>query len=145
MFASKAGSKPTFVESPATKPLEIIVPFTRPDLTQAALDEADRLVGKQNARIRVVAVQVVPTGLPIDRPPVAQNYLKTAIQQMLCRAPVQGEIYLVRNAEHTWARLLPSRSIVMIASHKRWWRTQEERLAQAMRRIGHDVLLVYPQ
>jgi hypothetical protein len=139
------GSKPTPGSHPGEERIEIVVPFTRAELTQAALDQADQLIAKEDFEIRVIAVQIVPVPLPIDRPPVSSDHWKAAIGGLLCRAPARGEIYLVRDAADVWARFLKPRSVIVIASRKRPWRTQEERLARALRRYGHEVLLIYPR
>ncbi len=127
------------------KLLDVVVPFTTPELTQNALDEADKLAGQLNGRIRVIAIQTVHIALPLDHPPVSSDHLEGRIRKLLSRAPAHGEIYLVRDPEQTWAKLLRARSLIAIASRKRPWRTREERLARMLERNGHEVVLSYPR
>jgi hypothetical protein len=124
---------------------EIIVPFTTPELTQAALDQADKLVLQLNGRIRVIAIQSVPMSLALDRPPVALEHLEAAVSGLFSRSRTHTELYLVRDVEQTWKRLLRNNLVVVIASQKRWWRTTQERLARMLETNGHEVVLIYPK
>ncbi len=134
------------VHEPETtkRTLDIVVPFTTLELTQAALDEADRLVRNLNVRIRVVAVQTVPIALNLNDPPVRTDHLEKTLRSLVSSALAHGEIYLVRDAQSTWAKLLRVRSLIVIASRKRFWRTRQESLAGMLERNGQEVVIIYP-
>lgn len=122
-----------------------MVPFTTPELTQAALAEADALVRQLDVRIRVIAVQTVPIALDLDHPPIATAHLKKALGALVSSASTRGEIYLVRDPDETWANLLAARSLVVIASRRRPWRTREQKLARLLKSKGHEVLQIFPR
>jgi len=63
-----------------TRQLDLVVPFTTPQLTRTALKEAERLSSGLNAAIRLVKVQVVPYPLPIDQSPVYIGFLREQME-----------------------------------------------------------------
>jgi hypothetical protein len=54
--------------------LDLVVPFTTPQLTQAALNAANRLGAGLNAEIRLLKVQVVPFPLDLTHSPVPVDF-----------------------------------------------------------------------
>ena len=52
-------------------------------------------------------------------------------------------IYLSRDPQETLLKALQPDSVLVIASHKRPWRTAQERLKRICAREGHQVALVY--
>lgn len=129
--------------------LDLIVPFTTPELTRAALDAANRMGTGLNATLRLVKVQVVPFPLDLNQPPVYIDFLKNQMAQFQSDLPVAGEIRLAREFEAGLLTTLGRESVVILATPKRppflavsWMRTRNERLAAMLRRAGHKVVLV---
>jgi hypothetical protein len=122
--------------------LDLVVPFTTPQLTRVALDAANRMGGGLNATLRLVKVQVVPFPLDLDQSPVYIDFLKDQLTHFQSELPVAGEIRLSREFEAGLLGTLGRDSVVILAAPKRPWRTRNERLAASLRRNGHKVVLV---
>jgi len=121
---------------------DLVVPFTTPELTRAAMRAVDRMGAGLNASVRLVKVQVVPFPLDFDKSPVFVSFLKNQISQLHSDLVMSGEIRLAREFETGLIGTLRRDSVVILASPKRLWRTNNERLAAALRRRGHKVILV---
>jgi hypothetical protein len=122
--------------------IDLVVPFTTPELTRAALDAANRMGGGLNATLRLVKVQVVPFPLDLDQSPVYIDFLKDQLTHFQSELPVAGEIRFAREFEDGLLGTLGRDSVVILATPKRPWRTRTERLAASLRRAGHKVVLV---
>jgi hypothetical protein len=122
--------------------LDLVVPFTTPQLTQAALNAANRLGAGLNAEIRLLKVQVVPFPLDITQSPVPEEFLERQMRGFRSAMPVRCEIRLAREAEAGLVSGLKQSSLVILASAKRAWKTHTERLAQSLRRAGYTVVMV---
>lgn len=122
--------------------LDLVVPVTTPDLTRAALDAANRMGLGLNATLRLIKIQVVPFPMDLSQSPVYLDFLKSQLQRYESELPVAGEIRLARELEPGLLGTLSPNSIVVLATGKRLWRTRNERLAAALRRAGHKVVLV---
>lgn len=122
--------------------LDLVVPFTTPELTRAALDAASRMGAGLNATVRLVKIQVVPYPLQLDQSPVYIDFLKDQLAHLRSDLPVDREIRLTRDFEDGLEGVLGDDSVVILAARKRPWTTRNERLASALRRAGHKVILV---
>lgn len=122
--------------------LELVIPFTTPRLTRMALDAANRMGTGLEAAVRVLKVQVVPYPLQMEQSPVVIDFLKAQLEKLPSALPVRAEILLTRDFESTLVAALNERSIVVLASSARPWRTRTERLAGCLRRAGHTVVMV---
>jgi hypothetical protein len=122
--------------------LDLVVPFTTPELTRVALDAANRMGGGLNATLRLVKVQVVPYPLDLGQSPVYIDFLKDQLMHFQSELPVAAEIRLAREFEAGLLGTLGRDSVVILAAPKRPWRTRNERLAASLRRAGHKVILV---
>ena len=122
--------------------LDLVVPFTTPELTRAALDAANRMGAGLNATLRLVKVQVVPFPLDLNQSPVYIDFLKDQLAQFQSDLPVAGEIRLTREFEAGLLGTLGRESVVILATPRRMWRTRNEHLAATLRRAGHKVVLV---
>jgi len=125
-----------------TAELDLVVPFTTPELTRAALDAADRMGAGLNAALRLVKVQVVPFPLDLNQSPVYVDFLKTQLAQFESALPASGEIRLARDFEAGLESTLDPDSVVVLATRNRPWKTRTERLAASLRRVGHKVVMV---
>ncbi len=137
-----------FGRSPVDKPavhLDLVVPFTTPQLTGVALKAARRMGAGLDAEIRLVRVQVVPFPLDPDSPPVPVAFLEQQLDRLArggCAMPTTHEIRLARDFEAGLLSTLRFRSLIVIASKKRPWRTRTERLAASLRLAGYTVVMV---
>jgi hypothetical protein len=122
--------------------LDLVVPFTTPELTRVALDAANRMGGGLNATLRLVKVQVVPYPLDLKQSPVYIDFLKDQLTHFQSELPIAGEVRLARELEDGLLGTLGRDSVVILATPKRPWRTRSERLAGSLRRGGHKVVLV---
>ena len=122
--------------------LDLVVPFTTPELTKAALNAANRMGAGLNATLRLVKVQVVPFPLDLEQSPVYIDFLKDQLAQFRSEFPVAGEVRMARELEAGLEGTLGRDSVVILATPKRPWRTRNERLAATLRRAGHRVVLV---
>jgi hypothetical protein len=129
-------------QSPRTTELDLVVPYTTPELTRVALDAANRMGAGLNAALRLIKVQVVPFPLDLDQSPVYIDFLKQQLSEFKTELPAAGEIRLARDFEEGLAGTLGRDSVVILATPKRLWRTRTERLAASLRRRGHKVVLV---
>jgi hypothetical protein len=124
--------------------LDLVVPFTTPELTRVALDAASRMGAGLNATVRLIRVQVVPYPLPPEQSPVYIEFLKEQMAELRSDLPVAREIRLARSVADGLLGTLGRESVVILAAPKRPWTTRYERLAAALRRAGHMVVLVNP-
>lgn len=122
--------------------LDLVVPFTTPELTRSAVEAADRMSAGLNAAIRLVKVQVVPFPMDLSQSPVYIDFLKEQLSQFKTELPAAGEIRLSREFEPGLEGTLTGDSLVILATKKRPWRTRTERLAASLRHSGHNVILI---
>ena len=124
--------------------LDVVVPFTTPQLTRLALKKAEELASEIPSRIRILRMQRVPFPLDISHSPVSLAILREQTRQVARGIRTEEIIiYLTRNAEETLLKTLQPNSVLVIASHRRLWRTAQERLKKLCTRHGHQVAMVY--
>jgi hypothetical protein len=134
-----------FAQAKREAPLDLVVPFTTPELTRVALGAADRMGIGLNATLRLVRVLVVPVQLDLTRSPVDIDFLKSQLDMFRPELPMTGEIRLARDFEQGLLSTLALNSVVILASGKRLWKTRNQRLAESLRRAGYKVVLVSTQ
>ncbi len=122
--------------------LEVSVLFTSSTATAAALRTAGALADRLDARIRLLAPQVVPFPLPLDNPPIQVGFSEQRLHEIALASPVETtvQIYLCRDFWDTVRNVLAPRSLVVIGGRRRWWPTPEQRLAGKLRRAGYEVI-----
>ena len=130
-------------EVAAESELDLVVPFTDPALTRAAVAAADRLGAGLRATLRLVHVQLVPYPCDIDHPPVPLDFLREQLESFRSVLPMQGEVRLARDFKQGLMTTLRADSTVILASKKRLWTTRTERLAATLRRAGYRTILVF--
>jgi hypothetical protein len=128
-----------------TSDLEVNVIFTDRGGTLAALKTAGALALNLRARINLLAFQVVPLAFPLARPPVSipfsqQRLLDLASQGAQGHLDTAVQLYICRNERQALLQVLRPKSVVVIGSRKRWWPTQESKLARMLRSQGHQVI-----
>jgi hypothetical protein len=124
--------------------LQVTVVSTAIPATLAALRRAGELAHELGAHIRIVVPQVVPYPLPLDRPPVAPDFTARHFRTLCFDGAVETtiEVRLCRDAFDAVAQDLAPESLVIIGGQKRWWFTEEHRLARKLTLAGHHVLVV---
>ncbi len=122
--------------------LSVAVIFTSVDATLAALRKAGALANRLRGRITLLVPQVVPYPLPLTSPPVLLDWNEKRFRVLAGESPIETTIliYLCRDRLETLSTVLSSRSLVVVGGRKRWWPTAEQRLAQKLRRAGHEVV-----
>jgi len=127
-------------------PLDIVVPYTTPHLTRLALKRAEALASEIPSKIRVLRMQRVPFPLDIHQSPVCLETLREQTRQAARGIPASEIlIYLTRDPGETLLKTLHPNSILVIASHRRWWRTRQDRLKRICERNGYQVAMVYSE
>jgi len=135
---------PNLCETRFSEPrLNISVVFTSTESTLAALKKADALASSLGACITLVVAQKVPFPLPLDEPPVSGRWNEDRLGRLAGDCPLNTtvNIFLCRDRLETLRSVLPSGSIVVVGCRNQRWFSMEARLARALRRIGHEVIL----
>ena len=124
--------------------LEVNVICTDKEETLAALRAAGGLACNLHATIQLLVPQLVPYPLDIDTPAVARDFTARKFQTLADgqRVPTSVQVILCRERESAWKQALKPHSLVVIGCRKHWWKPTESRLAQALRRQGHEVITV---
>jgi hypothetical protein len=126
----------------ADDPLDIVVPFTNPRETLAALRAAIWLSEGLKARIRVVRVQVVPYPLDARHPHIPVSFLRSQMDALTKGFDVDCEIRLAREFDQGLKGSIVAGSITVMASKRRPWPTRVDRLAARLRKDGSLVFVV---
>src|ERR1051325_3972287 len=123
-------------------PSMVSVVFTSPEGTLAAIRRAAEIVGRYAARLRVIVPQVVPFPRDLSNPSVNADFNEWQLVLLAQQVPVNAtlDVYLCRDAAETVLAVLAPRSLVVVGGRqRRWWPSAEHRLADTLRRAGHDV------
>jgi hypothetical protein len=129
-------------KTPRTAELDLVVPFTTPELTQVALNAAERMGQGLQAAVRLIKLEVVPFPLDLEHPPVPVDFLKEQLEHFESTLPITREVRLTRELKPGLLDALRRDSVVILATRWRPWSTLNERLAGWLRRAGFKVLLV---
>ncbi len=121
------------------------VVYTRLPGAAKSLDVASGLARGLGARVTVHVAQVIPYPLELKSPQVPVQFAEQQLLAMAGEQPVETSIriYLCRDLTETIRQVLKPDSVVIVGGRKRWWPTREHRLATALRRDGHRVILSY--
>jgi hypothetical protein len=125
--------------------LELVVPYTVPNVTRAVLARAESLTAGLNARISLVAVHSVPYATTFGCPTSTHAFLVEQLVELSaeCRLPVDAQVVLARSREDGLQYALKPGATVLMGSQRRPWRTAEERLARRLASDGNKVVLIY--
>jgi hypothetical protein len=127
-----------------SRAVEVVIPYKSPEATAAALQHAAVLGTGLNLSVRLIDVHVVPYALPIEKPSVQREHLENNLRIVSASStvPVTPELVLARDWEDGLRRSLRPRSVVLIPIRKTWWKSQEKRMAERLRKHGHQVIWV---
>jgi hypothetical protein len=125
-------------------PLRVTVVSTTIPATLAALRRAGEFAHELGAHIRIVIPHVVPYPLPLDRPPTPLDFKARHFRTLCPDGAVETsiDVRLCRDAYEAVAQSLTPESLVIIGGEKRWWFSEEHRLARKLTQAGHHVLVV---
>ena len=123
--------------------LWVVIPFTTPELTRVALRHAG-VCSDLDVHVALVDIQVVPFPCPLDQPPINKEFSERRLQQLLkeSRLPGQAAVVYTRDWFEAFGKMLEPKSLVILATKKRWWPTRQERLARTLAKAGHQVMLL---
>ena len=122
--------------------LNITVVFTNVQSTLSALKKAGTLANKLGSRITLVVPQVVPYPCPLESPPELLDWNERRFHVIAEESAVETavQLYLCRDRLTTLFSVLGPHSVVVIGGRKRWWPTQESKLARQLCGAGHEVI-----
>ena len=125
--------------------LELVVPYTDPDLARATLRKAAALTAGLQAHISLVAVHSVPFPADFSCSSATHTFLVDQLIELAtaCPLPVHPQVVLARSREEGFRYVLRPESTVLVGSHRHLWRTSEERLARKLAADGHKVALLH--
>jgi hypothetical protein len=125
--------------------LELVVPFTEPDLARALLRKAVALTAGLQARICLVAVHAVPFPADFRCQAATHTFLVDRLTELAaeCPLPVNPLVVLARSSEEGFRYALRPESTVLVGTYRHFWRTNEERLARMLVADGHKVALLH--
>jgi len=123
--------------------LWIVVPYTTPQLTRAALRHS-AVCSDLDIQVCLVDVQVVPFPRPLDEPPIDKEFSERRLHDLFQESGLSGQtsVLYARDRLEGYRRMLEPKSLVILATRKRWWPTREQRLARSLSKAGHQVMLL---
>lgn len=125
--------------------LDVVVPFTTPEITAKVVKRAAEFASGLNASLKLIAVWVIPYPAELRFPTATQDHLTNQLSGLARQSelPVTIELVAARGRDEGYCCALPQASTVLLGIRKHWWRTREERLARALAHQGHCVSLVH--
>lgn len=144
-LASSFALPPDAADRDGNPKLEVNVIFTDERGTLAALEAAGKLAQNLEARINVIAAQVVPLAFPINSPPVSLSFILRRLQDLACQ-DAQGDLetavqlYLCRDKQRTLLKVLRPGALVVIGGKKTWWPSRAARMAKMLEQHGYRVI-----
>jgi hypothetical protein len=142
-----AGNRMEDYENPDINPESggtVSVVFTSAELTLKALVKAREHTKPLGAGVAIIAVQVVPLIVPIDRIPSPMEFIIRRFEKIICAFPenIRVFVYICRDRMDVYKHTLKPHFPVFIGIRKRWWPTRDEMLARKLRRVGYNIIVV---
>ena len=131
--------------APGSDKLQIQLVFTGFATAKAALAAVGQYARDLGAQITILAAQVVPYPLPLEKPPVDVGFLERDLSALAAAQAFETtvQIYLCRDRWEAIRNALPRESTVIVGGRKRRWRpSTEQRFAGLLRRDGHRVIFL---
>jgi len=125
--------------------LDLVVPFTTPNLTRIAIRAAESFARGLSAGIRLLRIQVVPYPEDMTHPAVPLVFLREQMGSFRSAIPMRAEVVLTRDYESQLEERLTFDSVVVLAARHRFWFSRTSLLARRLRSTGHQVVLVYEE
>jgi hypothetical protein len=135
----------TLAAAPGASELELVVPYTEFELTDAVLRRAAQLTAGLNVRVRLLAVHSVPYASPDNCPATQHAFLVGQLVDLASRCPfaVEPEVIMAHGWVEGFEFALRHESTILVGTRKHLWRTREESLARDLERDGHSVVLIH--
>jgi hypothetical protein len=135
------------VDPPCISPeagLSVFVVFPSMNWALRAMEKAREMAVPLGARIVVVALQVVPYPLPLDKPPIPIDFLIRRFQEKAGEfsGRTRVAVYLCRDPLAALKSIVSPERPIVIGIKKRLWPTRNERLARKLRHAGYSITLV---
>ncbi len=110
----------------------------------AVLKKVEALTSRLRARTDLIVTQVVPYPLPLDRPPIAPDFLRGRLRVLTGERATGSNVSLLlcRDQVATLTKVLKPYDLVIIGGRMRPWATAEDRLARKLRVAGYNVILL---
>jgi hypothetical protein len=126
----------------ADSSLEVVVLHTRTEGTLRALRTAATLANGLGARIRLLVLEVVPYPLALDAPDVPVAFTRRHFHTIAADARIETniDIRIGRDTGQMLESALKPKSVIVMGARPGWWPTPERRLANRLKRQGHQVL-----
>jgi len=124
--------------------LSVCVPYTSSEMTSVALKAVVTLTRNLGSHVSLIAVQVVPFPLPLDRPAISRRFFEQKLKALASNSvtPVKAQVVIARDRDAALDRAIAPGSLVVLATRKRWWPTPQVKLARLLASAGHSVALV---
>jgi hypothetical protein len=126
---------------------DIVVLHTSDDLTLRALKTASTLAAELSARVHIVAPRIVPYPLVLEKPQIPVSFTANHLRELAGEAGVDAlvDIVLCRDLMTALSVILKPKSLIVLGERRaRWWNfgwlDREYRLAQRLRKLGHQVV-----
>jgi hypothetical protein len=129
---------------PDDSTIHLYVVFTGLNVTRIALQAAGQLARGLHARVVLMVGKVVPFPLPLDSPPVANDFAGRVLSELAGEqdADVAVRVYLCRDREETIRGALPPASLVFVGCGRWPSSGKYRRFARQLRKDGHEVIAV---
>jgi len=136
---------PGTFEAGSSGEIELVVAYTRPDVTRAVLARAAVLATGLNARFLLAAVHVAPDP---DSPACRSSAYASLVEELveLCAAsplPAIARVILARSLEDGFHDAFPPQSTVLTGVRRGLPSGPEEALARSLAHAGHQVTLMH--
>ncbi|MBI4165503.1 MAG: hypothetical protein HY508_07195 [Acidobacteria bacterium] len=120
------------------------VVYTNHAATVGALHWVARLGISLGMRSVVLMFYAVPGALPLDWQSVPKGFLENRIRALkeATATEFSVRVYLCRHSRQILRKVLGPDSLVVVGGKRRWWPTDEQRLAEIHKKDGHQVFLV---
>ena len=114
----------------------------------AALTAAASYAKTLSAEIVIQVPHVVYFRYPLERPPVSAAYFESLCLALIAEVDldldeVSIDVHSCRKQLSCLKERLKPQSLVVVGAVRAWWARREQNLAATLRKLGHDVLLVY--
>jgi hypothetical protein len=135
---------PTRTAEQTRAKLRLIVLFTTPTLTRAALAHATTLSRDLHAEITLLAAWEVPYPLPLAEPTVSPEFLARQLLDLVPGTPLRLELHFCRDAHGALNQRLPPGALLLINPGP-WYHRKFHKLAAALSRDGFSVIRTRPK
>src|SRR5262245_38932172 len=126
MNVSRDRPRASGLDVPMFDDLQVVIPFRDSTLTKAALKYATALSEREDVRVRLINIHVVPYGVPLDEPAVDANQLERRMKSLAreCELPISVDVIFARDWEQGFRRALTPGSIVLLPMRRASWQNR---------------------